>query len=229
MTQCTLNSHLQQTLALAGVFQAAALTKQIAWRGLAEEQALTTSLQSIFKIDANDVIDVYGQLSNLEIGLKEMIHLFDNQGKAKDPEVVRYALSLLHLERKLIKQPKLMQVIQQGIERARHQTNHFPLLHDNVIANLANIYTDSLSTFSFRIHVVGEESLLRSPNMTNRVRACLLAGIRSAVLWRQLGGSRLQLIFGRKKLVRSAQTLLKLSSTQHSSPLHSKGSSDGHL
>ncbi|HSR54696.1 MAG TPA: DUF489 family protein, partial [Alphaproteobacteria bacterium] len=39
-------------------------------------------------------------------------------------------------------------------------------------------------------------------------RALLLAGIRAAVLWRQVDGSRLRLLFGRKRIVREAQMAL---------------------
>ena len=42
-----------------------------------------------------------------------------------------------------------------------------------------------------------------------KVRATLLAGIRSAVLWRQSGGNRWQLIFGRRKIIEQAGRLLK--------------------
>jgi high frequency lysogenization protein len=38
----------------------------------------------------------------------------------------------------------------------------------------------------------------------------LLAGIRSAVLWRQLGGTRFQLLFSRKRIVSDAEELLEL-------------------
>jgi high frequency lysogenization protein len=40
------------------------------------------------------------------------------------------------------------------------------------------------------------------------VRTLLLAGLRSAVLWRQLGGGRFDLMFGRKKIMREAEALL---------------------
>jgi high frequency lysogenization protein len=36
----------------------------------------------------------------------------------------------------------------------------------------------------------------------------LLAGIRAAVLWQQVGGGRLQLMFSRQRLLREAKTLL---------------------
>ena len=44
-------------------------------------------------------------------------------------------------------------------------------------------------------------------NVQDKIRACLLAGIRSAVLWRQVGGSKWQLLFHRKKLVQAARQL----------------------
>ncbi|HSX19775.1 MAG TPA: DUF489 family protein, partial [Gammaproteobacteria bacterium] len=43
----------------------------------------------------------------------------------------------------------------------------------------------------------------------NKIRTILLAGVRSAVLWRQLGGSRWQLTFGKKTLLQDAQALLQ--------------------
>ena len=88
------------------------------------------------------------------------------------------------------------------------QAEHFSTMHDNVMANLAGIYTDTLSTFNFRIHVTGNPIYLTNPVNTNKVRALLLAGIRSAVLWRQMGGSRWQLIFGRKQYSEIAKKIL---------------------
>ena len=41
------------------------------------------------------------------------------------------------------------------------------------------------------------------------IRALLLAGMRSAVLWRQLGGNRLKLLWTRKHIVQYAQGLLE--------------------
>ncbi len=41
-----------------------------------------------------------------------------------------------------------------------------------------------------------------------KIRALLLAGIRSSVLWRQMGGSRLQFIFSRQKIKKTAEKLL---------------------
>jgi high frequency lysogenization protein len=86
---------------------------------------------------------------------------------------------------------------------------HFSETHDNVIAGLAEIYSDTISTFSFRIQVMGEYQHLQQPRIANRIRTLLFAGIRSAVLWRQLGGRRLKIILYRNKITRNAEQLLE--------------------
>jgi high frequency lysogenization protein len=40
------------------------------------------------------------------------------------------------------------------------------------------------------------------------VRTLLLAGLRSATLWNQLGGGRFELMFGRKSIIREARSFL---------------------
>ncbi len=56
----------------------------------------------------------------------------------------------------------------------------------------------------------GEPALLKNAEVANRIRALLLAGIRAAVLWRQVGGSRLKLLFGRKRIVQGARMALSM-------------------
>ncbi|MCB1807912.1 MAG: DUF489 family protein, partial [Candidatus Competibacteraceae bacterium] len=49
---------------------------------------------------------------------------------------------------------------------------------------------------------------LNRPDNANRIRTLLLAGLRSAVLWRQKGGGRLTLLLRRKALLAQAQAML---------------------
>jgi high frequency lysogenization protein len=44
--------------------------------------------------------------------------------------------------------------------------------------------------------------------IANRIRACLLAGVRAARLWRQVGGSRWQLIFSRGRYLNAIDQAL---------------------
>jgi len=45
---------------------------------------------------------------------------------------------------------------------------------------------------------------LKNEHVANRIRALLLAGIRSAVLWYQLGGRRWRLVIYRKRIEETA-------------------------
>lgn len=198
-----------RTLALAGVFQAAALVKQLAKTGRTTEPYFTASIESLFKTDPQDVLDVYGGTRNLALGLQELIRLFSNNKAPKDSDIARYVLSLLHLERKLSKNSKMIQTIQAGLARAKIQANHFSTTHENVLANLASVYTDTLSSFKFRIYVSGEPVYLNQTSILHKVRALLFAGIRSAVLWQQVGGRRWQLLISRQNIIQTAKNCLQ--------------------
>lgn len=195
-------------LALAGVFQAAALVKALAKGNRIEENSFLTSIQSVFKINAATTLEIYESPYNLQLGLNELIKLLSNNKHPKDSEIARYVFSLLHLERKLSQKPQMLSQIRTGIERAAIQAQHFSPLHENVMANLASLYTDTLSTFSFRIHVIGEPLYLSQTLIINKVRSLLLAGIRSAVLWQQLGGRRWQLLISRTFIIQMANQWL---------------------
>jgi len=207
-----------KTIALAGIFQACALVKQLAWTGKCDNEALETSIYSLLQINSPSVIDVYQNITKLSLGLRALINFLNtannfnsnNNGK-KDLEIARYVFSLLYLENKLTKRPDLMDTIKTGIKRANTQANIFSLTHDNVMANLAGIYIDTLSTFTFRIHVIGSQYYLTNNSTANKTRALLLAGVRSAVLWKQLGGSRLQLFFKKNTFLNCAKDLYNTS------------------
>ena len=198
-----------RTLALAGVFQAAALVKQLAKTARTDQSAFLASIQSIFKIDVEHTSEIYESPQHLALGLAELIRLFTNNQLPKDPEIARYVFSLLHLEKKLSKNPEMLLQIRTGIKRATLQAAHFSPTHENVMANLASLYTDTLSTLSFRIQVRGEPLYLNQRYHLNKVRALLLAGVRSAVLWQQLGGRRWQLLLSRTSILHTADQWLK--------------------
>ena len=86
-------------------------------------------------------------------------------------------------------------------------------MHENVIANLADIYSNTLSQIPPKIMVAGESNFLNNPSNANKIRALLLAGVRAAVLWSQTGGGRWQVLFKRKQFVQAARELLDGSET----------------
>ncbi|NIP74388.1 MAG: high frequency lysogenization protein HflD [Gammaproteobacteria bacterium] len=197
-----------RALALAGVFQAACLVRDTAHRGKEITPAVRASIHSIFKIDADDVANVFGGVPGLRTGLQSLAAQLGD-GIRRDAELTRYAVALLYLERKLARRAALLERVRDGICAARDQADYFSETHGNVIARLADIYQQTVSTLTPRIMVSGESSVLSNPDNAAMIRTLLLAGIRSAVLWRQCGGSRLQLLLQRGRLVREAAELLR--------------------
>lgn len=197
-----------QTLALAGVFQAANLVQQIAYNGQCNQASLETCIRSLFATDPVSTLDVYGgELSDIREGLVTLYTVMSEQSNQRDIEVLKYVLNLIHLESRLNRRPDMLEVIGSRIDQARHTASHFSYTHANLIGNLASIYTDTISTFRQRIQVTGDPMVLQRQENADRVRALLLAGIRSAVLWRQCGGRRWQLIFSRRKVIHYAREL----------------------
>jgi high frequency lysogenization protein len=103
----------------------------------------------------------------------------------------------------------MLKAIRLGVEEAQAQKEHFGLLHENVLANLGEVYHSTISTLQPRIMVNGEQAYLSRPDIVNKIRALLLAGIRSVILWKQCGGARWKFIFYRKKIQKELEDLLK--------------------
>lgn len=203
-----MNRSLQnQTLALAGVFQASALVQQIAHTGRCTSSTLETCIQSLFVTDPANTLAVYGELKDLREGLATLESVLSSQSRNQDIEILRYALSLIQLESRLNRNPDMLDVIGSRIEQARHTADHFGYSHGNLMRNLASIYSDTISTLKPRIQVTGDPNVLTVDDNAAKIRALLLAGIRSAVLWRQTGGRRWHLIFNRRKAITAAHAL----------------------
>ena len=203
-----------QILALAGIFQSACLVQQLAREGHTDSAALHTSIQSILALDAPDVETIYGSARGVRLGLELLNSKLTGKTKSSDMEMARYVVAMVQLEGSLRRNPKMLDEIRQGIDTARTQMKFFENdapadgVHPLLMEKLAQLYSQTISTLTPRIMVSGEHGHLANPAIAARVRATLLAGIRSAVLWRQLGGRRWQLLFSRGKIARAAAELL---------------------
>ncbi len=204
-----MNHFRDKTLALAGVFQATALVKNIAATGSVDKHDFEICIRSIFETDPESVEAVYGQVEYLRTGLTTLIEQLGEKSTQRDIDIARYVISLLHLQRKLSKNKPILDNVANGIERARRQTEHFHVTHENVIANLADIYSTTISQIPPKIMVSGESRFLSDTEQANKIRALLLAGMRSAVLWAQLGGNRWQILLRRRRFSQEAERILK--------------------
>lgn len=203
-----LNTITNQTIALSGIAQVAVLVQQLATTGTCDQYAMEASIGSILKIDSDSVADIYGGLAGLKLGFEQLNGQITG-AKPPNPEQARYAAAIVFLEKKLTDRKDFMATIQAGIVKAQGQVEQFGLLHENVLANLGDLYHSTISTLQPRIMVNGEQRFLSQPDIANKIRALLLAGIRSALLWRQCGGSRWKFIFYRRKIQNELQELIK--------------------
>ena len=198
----------EQVVALAGIFQAAALVQQIAETSQYDKTALESSIKSLFATDPESTLSVYGDVNGISLGLKTLKKALQKKSDREYINIIRYTLSLIQLESKLRKQPEMLNIIGQRVDQAKNQTEHFSTLHENVIHNLASLYMDTISTFNLRVQVTGNPNHLKVSHNAALIRAALLTGIRSAILWRQIGGRRWNLIFKRKSIEAVVDRLL---------------------
>ena len=204
-----LETDIENNLALAGVCQAAALVQQLARRGSADTDAVEASLSSILVTSPETPQQVFGQLSNLKLGYSTLAAQLSDKQNTKDTELTRYVASILGLERKLSKKTKAMQELGDRISHVQRQLAHIDFQNPQIVSSLASIYSDIISPIGTPIQVAGNPEILKQPVNQHKIRALLLAGIRSSVLWRQVGGKRRSILFSRSKIVGCAEQLLK--------------------
>jgi len=200
----------QQVMALAGLFQACAMVEKLAKTGVCPQLPYRASVESLFVQNPKDTLQVYGSLPGLLLGFEALSELLHDHKSTQLNDCLKYSMGVLHLQKKLAKQRDMLDIIGSRVAQAASQADHFESLHENVIGNIADIYTDTISTFRFRIQVNGDANLLQQKRVANQIRALLLSAIRSATLWRQLGGNRLHLVMSRKRLLDSAEKLKHL-------------------
>lgn len=197
----------QQALALAGVAQAARLVDQLSRTGSYPAEFLQASIHSLFRFEAEDAAAVFGGSAGVKLGLDTLSTLLANRQGQESREVTRYLFALLHLERRFAADPEMMGVVHSRLRHASFKAEHFSDNVGEVCHSIAGIYADTLSQLRFRIKVTGSAQHLQDRQTADKVRALLLAGIRSAFLWRQLGGRRWKLVLQRRRLLVTSEAL----------------------
>jgi high frequency lysogenization protein len=204
-----------QTLTFAAICQVAFHVQQVSQSGRIDDEELSILLNSLIEMSPDNTLAVYGgDVSNLKHGLELLVdHLGESSSssktKEKDPVFTRYIISLINLERRLAKSPQQLSLLGERLEASERQLAHYAITSDTLVASFASIYSDIISPLGARIQVTGEPSILKQTATQHKIRSLLLAGIRAAVLWRQVGGKRRSILFSRKKIVNTAKSLLE--------------------
>jgi high frequency lysogenization protein len=197
-------------IALAGLFQAVEQMQHCARSGeIADQPATDAVLEAVLRIDAASTTEVFGGLSQLRSGLANLRHHLLREMDVSRLEQARYAANLMFLERRLSAARDVAGQLGTAIqllsmERAGRAV-HDPWMLDR----MASLYVDYVSPLGPRIMVNGEPQHLKGEGNAERIRALLLAGLRAAVLWHQLGGRRWKLLIFRSAMLRDTEALLQ--------------------
>jgi len=197
-----------RTMALAGIFQASELVRQAANHGTWSGYAAETLLGSLLAIEADSVEDIYANPARLRLGVETLVAVL--QGDRHYIESLGYAVSLMQLETRFRKKHQMQAHIGAELKTIANISDDLEAYqrYDLQAEQIAGLYSQTISTITPRIVVNGRPQYLQVQRTVNWIRTLLFAGLRSAVLWRQMGGGRFSLMFGRKKMLEQAQTLL---------------------
>jgi len=197
-----------RVLALAGIAQALQQVRRIAETGHSEAAVVRTAMDSVMRIDAPSPAAVYGSVRAVEPGLRLLRDYFSNQGK--DDLLPRLALSVMQLERRFVREGATVDKVEAGIARSASRVQELgESNHPDILSAMGALYADTISQLKPRIMVQGNPHYLGQAMVVAEIRALLLAAVRSAVLWRQLGGSYWDFLFSRKTMGEAINRLLR--------------------
>lgn len=202
-----MNELREQTIAMAGVAQAARLVDQLSKTGSHPMEFLESSINSLFVFDMEKAEDIFGGLPGVRLGLQNLCAILANQRENQQHDAARYMFGILQLEKHFAASAEMRDVVRSRLDHASFGAEHFASHVGDVCQSIAGIYQDTFSQLPRRIKVMGSAQHLENPRNAEVVRALLLAGIRSAYLWRQLGGRRWKLAFKRTAMLKTAQSL----------------------
>jgi high frequency lysogenization protein len=196
-----------RALALAALLQAVEQVNLMANQGQAQTEPLATCINSLFVFDADQTEHIYGNRHQLKAGLKCLSNQLLGEA-ARDNTITRIALNVLHLERQFNRNPRAMQAVHAKLQDIKMQAETSGATHPDILAALGALYAEKVSPLGPKIMVQGNPVYLAQAQVVSEVRAALLAAVRAAVLWRQLGGSYWDFFLSRRQLNEATRGLL---------------------
>jgi high frequency lysogenization protein len=194
-------------LALAGMLQALKLVRQIAETGHADAGNERIALDSVFRIDADSAEAVYGGQHALRSGLLLFRdYLVDRSG---DEALPKLGMAILQIERRFVSDGAMTDQVLDGLRGLQHTAERQGSLHPDVIGRLGQLYADTISHLRPKVIVQGNPHYLQQPEVVAEIRALLLAALRSAVLWRQMGGTMWDFVFRRRAMMQLVEDALE--------------------
>ena len=197
-----------KTIALGGLQQTLRLVQDIAWNSAYDYPQIDACLTTLFKREPNTYIEVYGHIKHIQAGLTSLQKDFKDKRNKLALERSRYMVSLMILSKKVIKNSKLKEQLGTTLSLLEEAANDLDRQRDYLVERLAQLYRNTISRLDPRIIIYGEPQILSNDNNAAFIRTLLLAGLRSALLWRQAGGTHFDLLLCKSKYLSTIDQLL---------------------
>lgn len=212
-------------LALAGAAQTIQALQHTALHGVSDEKfkaETCTALRGLFVLQPRRTLEIFGEMSRLRTGLQTLTDIFHKRRElSEDDYLARYLVGMNRVAYALEKERRISQKLGHELaqiesrESAAHAEDEQLAENFNSLCMAVNeVYQNTVSHLKHRIKVKGELRYLQKPEVEQRIRTLLLAGIRSVVLWRQCGGNWFRLLLEYKKIGAQASVFLEECSRQ---------------
>jgi high frequency lysogenization protein len=207
----TLSNWEYRVLAVGFTLQCAQQIDKLAREGSTDQATVAALQEPLFVLNPKSYSSVFPKPNLLVPGLT-LIESFSRGGSLRSIQmIVQYAIGMLRLADGVLANPQLASQIRHGIEaidRSAPANANDTDISEQTRA-IATIYKATLSKFPRPIQIQGSAAMLSNEDNAATIRSLLLAGVRAALFWRQLGGRRWQLFLYRKRLATTAAELKK--------------------
>ena len=198
---------IDQALSLAAVVRCCQLVHELATQGYADDQSIDRMVSTILDMNPDNVSSLVGGVSSVTDGLKYMLDLKSVSTDKTKLEVARMTMTALQLQKSVRRSPAIEESLGSGIEEIIKWGIQAPFDQD-AFSRINGVYQRSISGVNPSIVVRGSQGYLQNPLIVNKVRSLLLAAVRCAYLWHQVGGRMWRFALQRKQYGEVALYLL---------------------
>jgi len=196
-----------RVLALGALLVALSQVRRIAETGQSDTATLQVALDSVFRLDAADTAAAVGGVDAVRPGLRLLRDYL--AGTNKDEALGKLAMAVMQLERRFVADAAMTERVRTGLRALQGPVERLGSPHHDVVAGLASLYADTISHLRPRVMVQGNPHYLGQAGVVAEIRALLLAALRAAVLWRQMGGSLWDFLFRRRDMAAAIDQLMR--------------------
>ncbi len=180
----------------------------MAHAGSTDENLLSRMTRTAMMLDTPEPEQLFGNAADLSAALTLLAEVGGGRPDAGQLEVLRMANAALQLQAALRGSDLIRDKLGRRLSRLDPDAHDIPFA-DDVYFSLNDLYTETLSQLSPSIVVNGSKGYLQNAVLVAKVRSALLAAVRNAWLWHQLGGRRWHLLVFRGRYGASARELLR--------------------